>query len=182
MLRWLDLPSPRAGLQRLTPSYLCPFGVVCSRPDVGVADGGLNASPFSYSSEYTRLVVPGRPGISFGCAIYVISVGTVPVTRNGDADPTINQLPGDRASSVIMGEPLYAFDLHLAGKHHPGSTEIVPQTKIGRLQVFTPGSKGPSLLSDLSDLSDTAIGVKLHRCRTRFVSPCGPGRETSRRP
>jgi len=53
-------------------------------------------------------MVPGGVGISLARAIY--------------ADSAINQLPGDRTSSVVIEKALYAFDLHLGGEHHPGST------------------------------------------------------------
>jgi hypothetical protein len=91
------------------------------------------------------LAVPARAGISSVCAIYVIFVGSVPTDGNGNCDPAINQLAGDGASSAIVVEmPFYSFDLHLAGKHHPVSAEIVPQMKMERLQLFAAAGEGRS--------------------------------------
>jgi hypothetical protein len=75
--------------------------------------------------------------------------------RERDCDATINQSPGDGASSaVVVQMPLYSFDLHLAGKHHPGSTEIVPQMKMERLQLFAAEQDSSFQLFQMSDESD----------------------------
>ena len=88
-------------------------------------------------------MVPVSAGISLVRVIYVKSVIKRAVVARPHANPSINQVPSHAAAAVgVIGKPSYAFDLHLAGKHHPGLTEIVPQMKISGLQLFAPGSQG----------------------------------------
>ena len=110
--------------------------------------GGITAVPLSYSSKQPGPMVPVSVGISFGCVIYAKSVVMGDIAGRPETNPPVDQTPGHAAAAVgIVGKPSYAFDLHLAGKHHPGLTEIVPQMKIRGLQLFAPERRGSSASS-----------------------------------
>ena len=87
-------------------------------------------------------MVPISAGISSGCGIYVGCV-IWQGPRKRDADPPINQAPGDgSAAALVIGKPSYAFDLHLAGKHHPVLTENCPTNENRWATTICPGTQG----------------------------------------
>lgn len=96
-------------------------------------------------------MVPVFGGISLRCGIYADGVTKADIVVRRNAEPAIDQPPPRRRSaSIIVEEPSHPFDLHLAGKHHPGSSEIVPQMKIKRLQLFA--AQPAFLCRDLTNL------------------------------
>jgi hypothetical protein len=87
-------------------------------------------------------MVPVFAGISSIRGTYADRVIKGLVIRRTNANPAIYQAAGNCSSPVVIRKPSHSLDLHLAGKHHPVLTEIVPQMKISGLQLFAARKDG----------------------------------------
>ncbi len=71
---------------------------------------------------------------------------------------------GNRADTVVVDEPLYAFYLQATGKKHPVAQEVIASGEtdwrkvVAKLTTDVPpsGHKGPSTLDFLSETDDTS--------------------------